>query len=91
MGRRKFTSKFKTAVVLESLKEAQSLNELAQKHELAPAQISAWKREFLSKAEDIFTKPKKSVKNAADEERNRLLQTIGEQKVALDFLKKALK
>ena len=46
MKRRKFTSKFKTKVVLESLKERQTVAELAQKYEIHPTQISAWKREF---------------------------------------------
>jgi len=48
MNRRKFTSKFKTKVVLESLKEHQSVNELAQKYELSPSQISKWKRDFIA-------------------------------------------
>lgn len=91
MKRRKFTAKFKTKVVLESLKEAQSLSELAQKHELAPTQISKWKRDFLANAEQVFAKPAKSKQSEAEEERDRLLKTIGEQKVALDFLKKALR
>ncbi|MHA7129272.1 transposase [Algoriphagus namhaensis] len=38
--RRKFTSKFKTKVVLELLKERSSLAELAHKYELAPQQLS---------------------------------------------------
>jgi len=48
MTRRKFTSKFKTRVVLESLKERSTTQELAQKFEIAPQQINLWKREFLS-------------------------------------------
>ncbi|MEM9487038.1 MAG: transposase [Cyanobacteria bacterium P01_F01_bin.116] len=91
MKRRKFTAKFKVKVVLESLKEAQSLNELAQKYELAPTQISKWKRDFIANAEQVFTRPIVSKKSEAEQERDRLLRTIGEQKVALDFLKKALK
>lgn len=39
--RRKFSSKFKTKVVLELLKERFSLAELAQKYELAPQQLEA--------------------------------------------------
>jgi transposase len=59
MTRRKFTSKFKTKVVLEFLKERSSLSELAQKYELAPQQLSTWKREFLNGAEQVFEgKPK---------------------------------
>jgi len=94
MKRRKFTSKFKTKVVLESLKEHQSLNELSQKYKLAPTQISKWKKEFLSNADFVFEQGKrktKPLKSAWEEERDRLLQTIGAQKVELDFLKNSLK
>ena len=39
MTRKKYTSKFKTKVVLEALKERSSVAELAQKYELAPQQM----------------------------------------------------
>ncbi len=90
MKRRKFTSKFKTKVVLESLKERQSLSELGQKYELAPTQISKWKKEFLANAESIFDNGTKSPKSEAEEEKDRFLKTIGQLKVENDFLKKAL-
>ena len=91
MTRRKFTSKFKTKVVLELLKERSSLAELAQKYELAPQQLSNWKREFLNKAEEVFEKGPKSKKTQADEEKDKLLKTIGKLKVENDFLKDALR
>lgn len=52
--RRKFTASFKTKVVLEALKERQTVQELAEKHKLHPNQISAWKKEFLANAEQAF-------------------------------------
>ncbi len=52
--RRKFSADFKTKVVLESLKERSSIEELARKYELHPNQISIWKKEFLSNASAIF-------------------------------------
>ncbi|MFC3813317.1 transposase [Lacihabitans lacunae] len=48
--KRKFTSDFKLKVILEALKEQQTLAELSQKYELHPNQISVWKTEFLAKA-----------------------------------------
>ncbi len=39
-SRRKFSSKFKTKVVLEALKEQSTMQELASKYELQPTQIS---------------------------------------------------
>ena len=91
MKRRKFTSKFKTKVVLEVLKEQESLKAIAQKYELSPSQISGWKRDFLSGAESVFDQGKTTVQNEAEAERDRLLKTIGELKVENDFLKKVLK
>ena len=59
MTRRKFSSKFKTKVVLEALKERMSMSELARKFEAQPKQIVQWKKEFLNSAEDVFDKKSK--------------------------------
>ena len=91
MTRRKFTSTFKTKVVLEALKERSTLADLAQKYQLQPAQISAWKREFLDGASEVFDKGEKSKKSEAEQEKERLLKTIGQQKIEIDFLKDALR
>ncbi len=91
MKRRKFTSKFKTKVVLEALKELHTVAELAQKYELHPTQISTWKKEFLEGAEQVFDKGKKSSKTEAEQERDRLLKTIGQLKMDVDFLNDALR
>ena len=91
MTRKKYTSKFKTKVVLEALKERSSASDLAQKYELAPQQINLWKREFLAHADSIFEGKGKSKKSQADEERDQLLKVIGEQKVQIDFLNNALR
>ncbi len=91
MTRRKFTSKFKTRVVLESLKERHTIQELAQKFDLSPQQINQWKRDFLSNAEKVFDKGSKSKKTESQEKEERLLKVIGQQKVELDFLKEALR
>lgn len=40
MKKRKFTSAFKTKVVLEALSERFTIQELGQKHNLHPTQIS---------------------------------------------------
>ena len=91
MKRRKFTSKFKTKVVLEALKERQSVAELAQKYELHPTQISTWKKEFIEGAEQVFESGKKSSKTEAEQEKDRLLKTIGQLKMDVDFLRDALR
>ena len=90
MTRRKFSSKFKTKVVLEALKERMSMSELARKFELQPQQIVQWKKEFLSSAEDVFEKKSKDSRSESEKEKDRLLKAIGELKVENDFLKDAL-
>lgn len=67
MTRKKFTSKFKTKVALEAIKERESLSVLAQKYELLPQQISNWKRELLNGADSIFEGKSKSKKTEAQE------------------------
>ena len=48
--RRTFTSEFKLKVILDSLKERESLSELSQKYDLHQNQISKWKNEFIENA-----------------------------------------
>jgi len=92
MTRKKFTSKFKTEVVLEALKERMTNQELARKFDIHPQQISTWKREFLNSAETVFEKGKsKSRKTEQEEMQDKLLKMIGQQKVEIDFLKNALR
>jgi transposase len=52
--RRKFSSEFKSKVVLEAIADKLSLNELAEKFDLDANQISEWKKKFLSKAHLVF-------------------------------------
>ena len=91
MTQRKFTSKFKTKVVLEALKERHSLAELAQKYQIHPTQISSWKRDFLDGVEQVFESGKKDKRSDAEKKNDQLLKTIGELKVENDFLKDALR
>lgn len=86
--RRKLSSDFKAKVALEALKEQQTLQELAQKYELHPNQISAWKQEFLQNASVVFTKGKKEDTEAV--EAAKLYEEIGRLKIENSFLKKRL-
>jgi transposase len=90
-SRRKFTSKFKTKVVLEALSERYTMSQLAEKHQLHPNQISTWKLQFLQNAESVFDKGVKSPEQKKNEEKDKLLKTIGKLKVENDFLKDALR
>jgi transposase len=87
-SRRKFTSGFKTQVVLELLKERNTLSEIAEKYEVHPTVISKWKTEFLDKASMVFETEKEKSKESLDPEE--LYKEIGKMKVENEWLKKKL-
>lgn len=89
--KRQFTSEFKVKVVLELLREEQTLGEIAATYQINPNQLTRWRKEFLEKAPALFDEPKttKMRKKADDEaakEKDRLLKTIGQLTMERDFL-----
>ena len=49
-SRRKFSSEYKAKVVIEALKERETMAELAKRFEIHPNQITTWKKEFLTRS-----------------------------------------
>jgi transposase len=86
--RRKFSSEFKSKVVLEALKERQTLSELASLFGIHPQQITNWKKEFLEKSAQIFELKSAGKSNIEEQEKEFLYAQIGQQKVEIEFLKK---
>ena len=89
-SRRKFTAEFKAKVCIEAVRERQSIESLSKKYDLHPTQINNWKKEFLSNSPVVFEKEGKDNTTGTAELIQRLYAQIGEQKVAIDFLKKNL-
>jgi transposase len=86
--RKKYTSGFKTKVVLEALQEREAIQEIAKKYEVHPTQISNWKSQFLSEASGVF---EKGVYKSDDEkEKAELFKKVGQLQMEVDFLKKVL-
>ncbi len=91
-SRRRFSTEFKEKVVLEALKEQNTLEELGKKYELLPSQISAWKSEAIENLGRVFGK-----KEQVSEEKSGLIDPtplyakIGELSLSVEFLKKKLK
>jgi transposase len=90
MARRKFTPDFKLKVAIEALTEQNSLSTIAQKHKLAPAQISNWKQELKNNGALVFTKSKKEKVVDPKIREDELMRIIGELQVQNMFLKKTL-
>ncbi len=90
--RRKFSADFKAKVVIEALKERDTIEALARKYELHPNQITLWKKEFIENAPAAFA----TESDISDEKKQqeamveKLYSQIGQQKVEIDWLKKKL-
>ena len=87
--RRKFTSEFKTELVLEVLSGETPQAELCRRHNLNADQLSKWKQQFLEKAPSMFdTTDKQS--SELQKRIDHLEQLVGRMAVALDIQKKLL-
>ena len=87
--RRKFSKDFKAKVVLEALKERETLESLAKKYELQPTQISLWKSQAMNNFYALFSQEKeKDKENEVDVQQ--LYAQIGKLQIQNDFLKKKL-
>ena len=61
--RKKFDEQFKAQVALKAVKEELTLQELAEKYQVHPNQISVWKRKLLEQSSTLFER-----KNKKDED-----------------------
>jgi transposase-like protein len=99
MARKKgqiYTAQQKTKIVLELLKEDQTLNQLATKYKITSRSIQNWKKQFLDNASLAFDdgkatdRYKKEIKKKEDEI-DELHRQLGKSTVKAEFLEKKLK
>ena len=58
--RRRFTAVFKKRVALEALREHDTVQGIAARHEVHPNQVSAWERQAVEGLEEVFAAPARS-------------------------------
>jgi len=91
-----YSSAFKTKLVLELLQNADTLAEIASKHNILPQNLVNWKKTFLANAE-IAMEPSKAVKEykeeliKSQEQNERLTALVGKVTVEKEWLAKKLK
>lgn len=88
--KRKFTADFKLKVVLEVLKEKDTLAVISKRHELHPNQISDWKKQFMEAAPRLFVAAHKAARVSAEPDVALLYEQIGRLQMELTFFKKKL-
>ena len=87
--RRNHSPAFKAKVALDAVRGDRTLAELAEKHDVHPNQITAWKSQLLKHAVEAFANGNAPV--GEDGRRVRELhEKIGELTVERDFLSRAL-
>lgn len=88
--RKKHSNAFKAKVAIEALQERESISELARKYEVHPNMINRWKKEFLDRAPEVFSKAD-SGKQPPETDLEKLYAKIGQLEMEKEFLKKNLK
>ena len=90
---RSFTPEYKAKLVLEILRETNTISEIGSRENISPKQLGNWKREFLDNAHRAFsvTRDEKAAREALKEASNReqeLMAKIGQLTYECDWLKK---
>ena len=85
--RRRFDSGFKAKVALEAVRELKTVSEIAKQFRVHPNQVTLWKKQLLSSAEQVFEAGPRASKSD-EPEAAELYEQIGRLKVELEWLKK---
>ena len=91
--RRHLTAEFKARVALEAIKGEKTATEIARENDIAPAQISEWKKQLEDRLGEVFqSKGERSKELRAQEQKEaRLERKVGQLVIEKDFLLKKCK
>jgi transposase len=85
-ARRKIDAALKAKIALEALREQATVTDLAQRYQVHPNQIYAWKKQLQEQAARAFESGGSDAAGGREREIERLHAKIGELIVERDFL-----
>ncbi len=88
--RRQFSAKFKAKVAVEAIKGVKTIAERSTTYKVHPNQISAWKKQLLTNASELFPAGKKRQAKSEEELTAPLYEEIGRLKMDIKWLEKKL-
>jgi transposase-like protein len=88
--RRHLSAEFKARVALEALKGIRTINDIAQENDVAPTQVSAWKKELEGRLPEVFEGKGEAARELAKKERRevKLERKVGQLVIEKEFLEK---
>lgn len=89
--RKTFSPEFKAQVVLQLLREENTVNELAAKHQISPVVIGRWKTAFMERASEVFKKGPFDAEQALVEKEEQIAELerkVGQSTIEVDWMKK---
>jgi transposase len=88
--RRHLTAEFKARIAAEALKGEKTIQQIAQVNDIAPSQVSAWKKDLEDHMPSIFERKNAADQSVEKQERrtSHLERKIGQLLIEKEFLEK---
>jgi transposase-like protein len=90
---RTFTAEYKSKLIIEILREQNTISEIGAREAISPKQLGNWKREFIENAHRAFSiskdeKVSKNIIKSHQTKEQELMAKIGQLTYECDWLKK---
>jgi len=86
--RRVFGGSFRAKVALAAVKGDKTLSQLADQFEVHANQVSAWRKELVERAAELFEDRRRRQRDDESASQEELYQQIGRLKMEVEWLKK---